>query len=113
MEPVDRPSLRPVVGMDIVHGGLAACVDRQVLQSAACGVVGSLRRTGGNRRVGHNQRAAGLGDFAHLFYDVIAKKTRRQNIYFRLRIFTYQRFLINQGSIFAILNLEHYFRYPS
>ena len=169
-----------IVGIAIVHDGLAACVDRQVLQPAACGlvgveglrsvavfqvgallelviadavhvviavglvaaylfqltaevvgvsdlllvrvdhfqkavvaVVGPLRHIGGNRLIGHNQRAASLGDFAYLFYDVIAKKTRRQNIYFRLRILTYQRFLINQDSIFTTLNLEHYFRYPS
>ncbi len=29
-----------VVGIAIVHDGLAACVDRQVLQPAACGLVG-------------------------------------------------------------------------
>ena len=29
-----------IVGIAIVHDGLAACVDRQVLQPAACGLVG-------------------------------------------------------------------------
>lgn len=127
-----------IVGIAIVHDGLAACVDRQVLQPAACGlvgveglrtvavfqvgalfelviadavhvviavglvaayllqltaevvgvsdlllvridhfqkavvaVVGPLRHIGGNRLVGHNQRAAGLGDFAHLAVEVL------------------------------------------
>ena len=126
-----------IVGIAIVHDGLAACVDRQILQPAACGlvgveglrtvavfqvgallelviadavhvviaiglvaayllqltaevvgvsdlllvrvdhlqeavvaVVGPLRHIGGNRLVGHNQRAAGLGDFAHLAVEV-------------------------------------------
>lgn len=81
-----------IVGIAIVHDGLAACVDRQVLQPAACGLVGveGLRTVavfqvgalfelviadavhiGGNRLVGHNQRAAGLGDFAHLAVEVL------------------------------------------
>ena len=127
-----------IVGIAIVHDGLAACVDRQVLQPAACGLVGveglrsvavfqigalfelviadavhvviavglvaaylfqltaevigvsdlllvrvdhfqeavvavvdPLRHIGGNRLVGHNQRAAGLGDFAHLAVEVL------------------------------------------
>ena len=127
-----------IVGIAIVHDGFAACVDRQVLQPAACGlvgveglrtvavfqvgallelviadavhvviavglvaayllqltaevvgvsdlllvrvdhlqeavvaVVGPLRHIGGNRLVGHNQRAAGLGDFAHLAVEVL------------------------------------------
>lgn len=119
-----------IVGIAIVHDGLAACVDRQVLQPEACGfvgveglrtvavlqvgallelviavglvaayllqltaevvgvsdlllvrivhfqeavvaVVGPLRHIGGNRLVGHNQRAAGLGDFAHLAVEVL------------------------------------------
>ena len=127
-----------IVGIGIVHDGFAACVDRQVLQPAACGlvgveglrtvavfqvgallelviadavhvviaiglvaayllqltaevvgvsdpllvrvdhlqeavvaVVGPLRHIGGNRLVGHNQRAAGLGDFAHLAVEVL------------------------------------------
>ena len=34
-------------------------------------VVGPLRHIGGNRLVGHNQRAAGLGDFAHLAVEVL------------------------------------------
>ena len=29
-----------IVGIGIVHDGLAACVDRQILQPAACGLVG-------------------------------------------------------------------------
>ena len=29
-----------IVGIAIVHDGLAACVDRQVLQPATCGLVG-------------------------------------------------------------------------
>ena len=34
-------------------------------------VVGPLRHIGGNRLIGHNQRAAGLGDFAHLAVEVL------------------------------------------
>ena len=34
-------------------------------------VVDPLRHIGGNRLVGHNQRAAGLGDFAHLALEVL------------------------------------------
>lgn len=34
-------------------------------------VVGPLRHISGNRLVGHNQRAAGLGDFAHLAVEVL------------------------------------------
>ena len=127
-----------IVGIGIVRDGLAACVDRQVLQPVACGlvgveglrtvavfqigallelviadavhvviavglvaaylfqltaevvgvsdlllvrvdhfqkavvaVVGPLCHIGGNRLVGHNQRAAGLGDFAHLAVEVL------------------------------------------
>jgi len=41
-----------------------------VLQEAVVAVVGPLRHIGGNRLVGHNQRAAGLGDFAHLAVEV-------------------------------------------
>lgn len=39
-------------------------------QEAVVAVVGPLRHIGGNRLVGHNQRAAGLGDFAHLAVEV-------------------------------------------
>ena len=119
-----------IIGIAIVYDELAACVDRQVLQPAACGyigveglrtvavlqvgallelviavgpvaaylfqltaevvgvsdlllvridhfqktvvaVVGPLRHIGGNRLVGHNQRAVGLGDFAHLAVEVL------------------------------------------
>ena len=34
-------------------------------------VVGPLHHISGNRLVGHNQRAAGLGDFAHLAVEVL------------------------------------------
>ena len=127
-----------IIGIGIVHDELAACVDRQVLQPATCGLVGveglrtvavlqvgallklviadavhvviaiglvaayllqltaevvgvsdlllvrvyhlqkavvaivaPLRHIGGNRLVGHNQRAVGLGDFAHLAVEVL------------------------------------------
>ena len=40
-------------------------------QEAVVAVVGPLRHIGGNRLVGHNQRAAGLGDFAHLAVEVL------------------------------------------
>ena len=127
-----------IVGIGIVHDGLTACVDRQVLQPAACGFIGveglrtvavfqigallelviadavyvviavglvaayffqltaevvgvsdlllvrvdhlqeavvavvaPLRHIGGNRLIGHNQCAAGLGNFAHLAVEVL------------------------------------------
>lgn len=41
------------------------------LQEAVVAVVDPLRHIGGNRLVGHNQRAAGLGDFAHLAVEVL------------------------------------------
>ena len=41
------------------------------LQKAVVAVVGPLRHIGGNRLVGHNQRAAGLGNFAHLAVEVL------------------------------------------
>ena len=41
------------------------------LQEAVVAVVGPLRHIGGNRLVGHNQRAADLGDFAHLAVEVL------------------------------------------
>ena len=40
-------------------------------QKAVVAVVGPLRHIGGNRLIGHNQRAAGLGDFAHLAVEVL------------------------------------------
>lgn len=41
------------------------------LQEAVVAVVDPLRHIGGNRLVGHNQRAAGFGDFAHLAVEVL------------------------------------------
>ena len=41
------------------------------LQEAVVAVVSPLRHIGGNRLIGHNQRAAGLGDFAHLAVEVL------------------------------------------
>ena len=40
-------------------------------QKAVVTVIGPLCHIGGNRLVGHNQRAAGLGDFAHLAVEVL------------------------------------------
>ena len=40
-------------------------------QKAVVTVIGPLRHIGGNRLIGHNQRAAGLGDFAHLAVEVL------------------------------------------
>ena len=39
-------------------------------QKAVVTVIGPLRHIGGNRLIGHNQRAVGLGDFAHLAVEV-------------------------------------------
>ena len=42
-----------------------------MLQKAVVAVVGPLHHISGNRLVGHNQRAAGLGNFAHLAVEVL------------------------------------------
>ena len=54
------------------------------LQEAVVAVVDPLRHIGGNRLVGHNQRAAGLGDFAHLAVEVLDGLSLCKHSIFRL-----------------------------
>ena len=53
---------------EVVGVGNLLLIGIDHLQQSVMAVIGSLRHVGGNGLIGHNHRAAGLDDFAHLGY---------------------------------------------